>query len=70
MNIYVVYLFLFLGCRSDEFTCISDGKCVPRTDRCNRRRDCQDGSDESDCRKYQTLLLSIDDYKLKNYGLN
>lgn len=41
----------FVGCRSDEFTCFSDKTCIPLTSRCNRQRDCQDGSDEFDCRK-------------------
>lgn len=42
-------------CRHDEFTC-QDGACIPHGRRCDRRRDCHDGSDEIDCRKYLIMF--------------
>ena len=37
------------GCAEAEFRC-GDGQCIQQQQRCDRRRDCQDGSDEADCR--------------------
>ena len=34
-------------CGSDEFRCVSDGKCIPSVYRCDNENDCDDGSDES-----------------------
>ncbi|XP_025082607.1 basement membrane-specific heparan sulfate proteoglycan core protein-like isoform X8 [Pomacea canaliculata] len=36
------------GCRSSEFSC-SDGQCIASQRRCDRRLDCEDGSDEENC---------------------
>ena len=45
-----------LACRDGEFTCVSNGQCIPETFKCNRRDDCEDGSDEENCRKYSLFL--------------
>lgn len=37
-------------CGANEFTC-DDSQCVSSVRRCDRRRDCADGSDELNCRK-------------------
>ena len=42
------HAFLIQGCSSNQFTC-NNGQCVPSTARCNSRRDCTDGSDETNC---------------------
>ncbi|XP_053641290.2 uncharacterized protein [Cherax quadricarinatus] len=36
------------SCMNSEFTC-KDGSCIPRLQRCDRRPDCQDESDEQEC---------------------
>ena len=42
------------SCGSNQFTCAS-GQCVNTGDRCNEQMDCDDGSDELDCRKSSHL---------------
>lgn len=37
-------------CRDDQYQC-RNGQCISKDDRCNRRYDCADGSDEQECRK-------------------
>ena len=45
-----IFLLLGAGCQTTEFRCRS-GDCVPYSSYCDNRRDCEDGSDEEDCRK-------------------
>ena len=40
-------------CATGEFQCVSDRRCIPESRRCDNRRDCEDGSDEANCRKYK-----------------
>lgn len=35
-------------CRDYQWTC-RDGSCIDQLSRCNMKRDCPDGSDESNC---------------------
>ena len=37
------------GCKETQFTC-DDGQCVKMEERCNQMPDCEDDSDEMDCR--------------------
>ena len=45
---YTAWLTL-TGCTTTEFTC-GDGSCVAMEQRCDGRRQCEDGTDESDCK--------------------
>lgn len=45
-------LLLFSAtCSPDQFTC-ANGQCISSAQRCDRRNDCNDGSDERNCRKF------------------
>lgn len=35
-------------CTADEYRC-DNGQCIPIEQKCNRRYDCQDGTDETIC---------------------
>ena len=52
------YFYYNIGkCATYEFTC-SNGKCISRWRRCNRKKDCGDNSDEWHCRKF-IISLSL-----------
>ena len=48
---------LHAGCSSEQFTC-GNGQCIPLERRCDRRRDCRDGSDEDSCRMCRIITLA------------
>ena len=48
-------------CTQDEFTC-DNGHCIPMGNRCNRRADCPDRSDERNCQ-----IISIDETYFPEY---
>ena len=51
-------------CTSEQFQCgekssknPNGGKCIPKRWQCDYHRDCENGEDEIDCRKYFLCLL-------------
>jgi Low-density lipoprotein receptor domain class A. len=45
-------------CAAFEFTC-QDGSCIDSRRVCDRRRDCEDGSDEANCGKSLLTLIIL-----------
>ena len=52
---------LFYQCNEEEFGCHS-GSCVALTKRCNLIEDCDDGTDEKNCR-----IIEVDTEKYKKH---
>lgn len=42
------HFLISTACRDNEFRC-NDGTCIPSSQRCNRRYECRDLSDEANC---------------------
>ena len=46
-------------CLESQFKCHNPPKCVPISLRCNGNTDCEDGSDEKECRKCIIIPLVL-----------
>ncbi|XP_063427413.1 suppressor of tumorigenicity 14 protein homolog [Mytilus trossulus] len=51
------------GCNKNKFQCVVDLKCIPKSKRCNGKKDCKDGSDEDNC---STVQCKSNEFKCKN----
>jgi hypothetical protein len=49
-------VLLLAACKEDEFTC-ANKYCIPKSNRCDGFNDCQDGSDEQNCRMHPDLIM-------------
>ena len=48
------------SCDLSEFRCANGEKCIAEFQKCNHRKECTDGSDESDCSKLKIILPDTD----------
>ena len=44
--------FSVINCTASQFTCVSNGQCISKIYHCDGIFDCDDHSDETNCRKY------------------
>ena len=54
----------FSGCTREQFQCRSNGVCIPGRQRCDLIYNCDDGSDEIDCRKLISIQILLNIYCL------
>jgi len=48
---FLCMLCLYAACSSDEFQCKNSRDCIPVTWVCDEENDCEDSSDEQNCRE-------------------
>ena len=46
-----IFILNIIACLWGDFVCRSNSKCVPKITRCDGVMDCDDNSDELNCRK-------------------
>ena len=52
-----------MSCYGDEFMCVKSKKCIWKTWVCDHDNDCDDGSDEVNCREYNIRhILSCESF--------
>jgi hypothetical protein len=55
----MIWVYTYLGvCKHDEFRCETDDVCIPKSHRCDYMEQCDDGTDEDDCGRSNTIKLT------------
>lgn len=52
--------FASASCRSDQFECVNDQRCISNQQLCDSSRDCTDGSDEEGCERWMIIRTAGD----------
>ena len=67
IHVYMDVLMLYVGCSEDNFRC-DGGRCLDRDRVCDRRTNCDDGTDEDqDCRMYIPIYQLSQTYCVAYY---
>ncbi len=59
---FCIYIYIHLdstACNTNQFRCVSDGRCIQNYQRCDFHSQCADGSDEANCSKKKRKFVFL-----------